>query len=261
MTVLGAGEVCCIRADLPDKKSIAETRKLLSEYWFWTKNPDILTQERAIECVPFFDTDVGDTIIFHPQDPNRWYILVYESDTVSVVSCLRELLEFYAGFEDEYPYKFICWDGAVSMGIWGYQSFENYQANHLLELIIASPENLSDDVKLHMNSKSGIDIIDSVLNSRKDVTNILEDVEFCCMTIAVAEIVAGLNGNPSPHLPESLKKWLQGKPKPSVLTIESAKNSISSILSKSKLKQLWQKQEEDYPKWLAVLEDLRHRLG
>lgn len=85
-----------------------EVRGRLSEYWFWDKSPDVLTQAQAIECVPFFDSDYGDDILFHPSDPNRWFILVHEAEEVVVVHCFRELYNFYLRICNDLqpPYKF-----------------------------------------------------------------------------------------------------------------------------------------------------------
>ena len=51
-----------------------ETQERLSEHWFWDKSPNVLTQNQAVECVPFFDSSDGDDIIFHPSDQGRWRV-------------------------------------------------------------------------------------------------------------------------------------------------------------------------------------------
>jgi hypothetical protein len=74
---------------------LMELRDRLSAFWFWDKSPELLTQERAVECVPFFDSSCGDDIIFHPSDRNCWFILQHEADTVAVVHSFQELCAFY----------------------------------------------------------------------------------------------------------------------------------------------------------------------
>jgi hypothetical protein len=75
-------------------------RDRLSAFWFWDKSPELLTQARAVECVPFFDSSCGDDIIFHPSDRNRWFILQHEADTVAVVHSFQELCAFYLDDDD-----------------------------------------------------------------------------------------------------------------------------------------------------------------
>jgi hypothetical protein len=74
---------------------LQETRDRLSECWFWQEDPKILTQSRAVECVPFFDSGGGDDIIFHPSDRERWFILPHEEENIIIVSSFRELCDFY----------------------------------------------------------------------------------------------------------------------------------------------------------------------
>jgi SMI1 / KNR4 family (SUKH-1) len=75
---------------------LTELRDRLAEYWFWNENPDLLTQSRAMECVPFFDSYGGDDIIFHPSDRNRWFILPHEEEEIYVVSSFQELCKLYS---------------------------------------------------------------------------------------------------------------------------------------------------------------------
>lgn len=92
-----------------------ETRDRLSECWFWQEDPKILTQSRAVECVPFFDSGGGDDIIFHPSDRDRWFILPHEEENIIVVSSFRELCDFYVqrcrddnGNSLQPPFEFSC---------------------------------------------------------------------------------------------------------------------------------------------------------
>jgi SMI1 / KNR4 family (SUKH-1) len=112
VSTLGIGETeFSLRAWLPQNirdNHLMEMRDRLSEFWFWDKSPELLTQERAVECVPFFDSSCGDDIIFHPSDRNRWFILQHEADTVAVVHSFQELCALYLDGDDDLPppYKF-----------------------------------------------------------------------------------------------------------------------------------------------------------
>ena len=104
VTTLGAGETSiCIRAFSPRfiKEHIDETRERFVDYWFWTDSPDILTKERALECLPFFDSYIGDDIIFHPDEPDRWFILPHEGTHIYVVSSFRELIAHYCPYDND----------------------------------------------------------------------------------------------------------------------------------------------------------------
>ena len=93
------------------KVGIGEMRSRLSEFWFWDKSPDILTQSQAIECVPFFVSGDGDDILFHPSDRKHWFILGHEEEMVIVVHSFQELCNFYhQRYEDlQAPYRFQVW--------------------------------------------------------------------------------------------------------------------------------------------------------
>jgi hypothetical protein len=111
VTTLGSGEtefslrVFSPRSILDDH--LPEVRDRLSEFWFWDQSPDILTQNQAVECVPFFDSSLGDDILFHPSNLNRWFILGHGAEKVVVVQSFQELCDFYLQDEDlVHPYKF-----------------------------------------------------------------------------------------------------------------------------------------------------------
>lgn len=91
---------------------LGEVRNRLSEHWFWNKSHNVLTQAQAIECVPFFDSDHGDDILFHPSEPNRWFILGHETEEVAVVHSFQELCDFYLPMCDDLkpPYKFYSYE-------------------------------------------------------------------------------------------------------------------------------------------------------
>jgi Domain of unknown function (DUF4259)/SMI1 / KNR4 family (SUKH-1) len=253
VTTLGAGETnICIRAFPPRfiNDRINETRERFADYWFWTDSPDILTKDRALECLPFFDTDVGDDIIFHPDEPDRWFILPHEATHVAVVSSFRELVDYYCSdCSDELNidsiFEFDGWSLTEYMNIFDYDSFENLDAGDFL----FECENLSDLSLID-------DAIDSVI---KDSGKKIE-VPKCCRAIAAAEMIAALNGNGSDSLPEEVTDWVIGKPKPTPILIDRARQAIDRILADSELKELWKENAEDYPRWIAVLESIKNRV-
>ncbi len=100
ITTFGTGDTNnSIRVFSPRKiqeRFLYETRERLSEHWFWNDNSTSLTQSRAVECVPFFDSAAGDDILFHPSDQNHWFILPHEEEDIIVVRSFRELCNVYA---------------------------------------------------------------------------------------------------------------------------------------------------------------------
>ncbi|PSB01387.1 SMI1/KNR4 family protein [Merismopedia glauca] len=90
------------------ESQMLEVQDRLSEFWFWDKSPDILTQSQAIECVPFFDSPDGDDILFHPSDQSRWFILQHDGDKIIVIHSFQKLCAFYLKRNRKLrpPYKF-----------------------------------------------------------------------------------------------------------------------------------------------------------
>ena len=100
VTTFGAGELSVIflRAFAPRQIMTVyrdKTQERLAEFWFWEESPEILTKQKAIECLPFFDSACGDDILFHPSDPNTWFILPYEEEKVVTVYNFKELVDYY----------------------------------------------------------------------------------------------------------------------------------------------------------------------
>ncbi len=112
ITTLGIGETEFHIRTLPPQlildDYLLEVQERLSEFWFWDRSPDILTQAHAVECVPFFDSPDGDDILFHPSDRSRWFILPHEEEEIFVVHSFQELCTFYLQRYDDLqpPYKF-----------------------------------------------------------------------------------------------------------------------------------------------------------
>lgn len=45
-----------------------------SEYWFWDEGRDVLSKEKALECIIVADTGNGDELVFHPSQPDKLYM-------------------------------------------------------------------------------------------------------------------------------------------------------------------------------------------
>jgi hypothetical protein len=112
ITTLGVGDTQFhLRAYSPQRildEDLFELRGRLAEFWFWDKTPDILTQAHAVECVPFFASEDGDDIIFHPSNRNCWFLLPHGDEAVIVVRSFRELCAYYLQRYDDLqaPYEF-----------------------------------------------------------------------------------------------------------------------------------------------------------
>lgn len=83
-------------------------RERFAEHWFWDQSPDILTQAKALECLPFFDDDLGSDILFHPSDVSRWFVLPHEDAVVLVMHSFKELCDYCLSMQDDVypPYEF-----------------------------------------------------------------------------------------------------------------------------------------------------------
>ena len=129
------------------------------------------------------------------------------------------------------------------MNISGYNSFENSHAEDMLE----------ESSDLASISKA----IDLVIEPSENKLK----VPTCCRAIAAAEMIAALNGKGAQSLPEEVTMWTEGIPKPTPILIARARQAIDLILSNSELKEVWQENVEDYPKWIDVSNDIKARLS
>lgn len=109
--LLGAGEITSISLQIFTPYRIRdvlgpESRNRLKEFWFWTESSDTLTQQKAIDCFPFFGSTLGDEILFHPSNLDQWFILPRHDNEIIVVHNLDELISFYldreSSFDDDF---------------------------------------------------------------------------------------------------------------------------------------------------------------
>ena len=67
---------------LEGDNNVTEWRKRIDEYWFWDEGKEILTKQKALECVIIADTMDGDELVAHPSEPNRLYVLPRYEETI-----------------------------------------------------------------------------------------------------------------------------------------------------------------------------------
>lgn len=90
-----------------------------------------------------------------------------------------------------------------------------------------------------------------------------QDALECEQAIAAAEVLADQAGFGNGHLPDGdgAAKWIASMPPPDRDLLHEARHVLRLILEGSELKDLWKQNAECYPKWVAMVEDLRKRLG
>jgi hypothetical protein len=64
--------------------SVTEWRKRIDEYWFWDEGKEILSKEKALECIIIADTMEGDELVAHSSEPSRLYVLPRHEETIYV---------------------------------------------------------------------------------------------------------------------------------------------------------------------------------
>ncbi len=67
---------------LGGESSYLAWRERVDAYWFWDEGVDVLSKERALECVCVADTLNGDELVFHPSDPDRIFILPRSEEAI-----------------------------------------------------------------------------------------------------------------------------------------------------------------------------------
>ena len=74
---------------------LQEWRKRIEEYWFWRQGETVLPKHKALECIIVGDTLDGDELVFHPDQPNKIYVLPRHSEKIFVVrGGLESLIEW-----------------------------------------------------------------------------------------------------------------------------------------------------------------------
>ncbi len=81
--------------------------------------------------------------------------------------------------------------------------------------------------------------------------------------LAAAEIINAIKNGPREGLPEEVLEWITAHKKLDVSKlIPKARAMVERALGeKSELKELWQENKEEFPLWLADVNDLKSRLS
>jgi hypothetical protein len=100
--------------------------------------------------------------------------------------------------------------------------------------------------------KYALDIID-----QDPVT--LEEVSDCRIALAAADLIASLDGDINPNLPEEAEDWITMMDRSAVSLRSLAEDVVSSILDQSALKTFMQKKDllDD---WIPIIKGLLKRL-
>lgn len=130
------------------------------------------------------------------------------------------------------------------MGAWGHNAFENDDAS---------------DWVWELRDSTDFTVIEAALGAMIDDSAEYLESPQCANALAAAEVVAALNGRPASVLPDDVKSWVKGKPKPNPPLLAKAKKAVARIARSSELRDLWQEGKE-FEKWHAAVSDLEARL-
>ncbi len=85
MQKLGVGTYCdFLRVFSPDQilERYQDARERWRTSYFWDAGRDVLSKEQVLESIIFADTTDGDEIIFHPQMPDKLFVLPRHDDQI-----------------------------------------------------------------------------------------------------------------------------------------------------------------------------------
>lgn len=77
----------------------------------------------------------------------------------------------------------------------------------------------------------------------------------------VDALESAMNGKGAGSLPPEVNEWLKGQSVAGPELTAKARSAVDAILSNSELKELWEENEDDFPRWTALLNDLKSRLS
>lgn len=129
------------------------------------------------------------------------------------------------------------------MGVWGPGHFQNDDAQDWAEGLTSAPDETT--LKLVLEVVTGEEELASTE---------------CAIAIAAAEIVAGLKGQPSDSLPDSVRLWLTRHAKPvSDEVVRLARQAVHRVRHESGLRDLWS-EVDDFDQWESGISSLLARL-
>jgi hypothetical protein len=130
------------------------------------------------------------------------------------------------------------------MGTWGVKTFENDGSLDWLYTLEECDDTSALEDALNPEDVNDLDATDGE------------------MILAASEVILGILKSPREGLPEEAIKWIKSHKKLEVSPLVSrAVNLIGKVIEKdSELKELWEENEEDFPKWKEDVEDLLLKL-
>jgi len=133
------------------------------------------------------------------------------------------------------------------MGTWGYRTFEND----------AAMDWLGD-----LTDSEGIAFLERSLLPKDDVEGAAMDADEAVEIAAASEIVYGLLNGPREGLPEESLDWLRDNEHVEAAVLKPVcERQLGRVLGdESDLRQLWEENKAEYPKWKANVEALRNGL-
>ena len=130
------------------------------------------------------------------------------------------------------------------MGVQGPKSFQNEAA---MEWVSELAE--------YTDLAGAAEAIDSVMADKADYL----DADVCQEGVAAAEVVAAAAGKPAADLPDEVKAWIGGKPKPDAALVAKTLEAMAAIREKSELREFWEDSEE-LAGWNTAMDELKGRL-
>lgn len=83
----------------------------------------------------------------------------------------------------------------------------------------------------------------------------------CCVALAAAEVVAALQGRPSPAMPKGVASWVgASRLQVNEDLLRLARLAVHRVATQSELLALWQEADE-MEGWVATIRELESRLG
>jgi hypothetical protein len=132
------------------------------------------------------------------------------------------------------------------VGSWGVGSFENDAA---AEWFLHVEEAVDPGAVMAT-------AIDDVLSAAEE-----PDLNLSCEAVAAAELLACCAGQLPVLLPDNVKGWVEANGHgPHAEEVARAVDAVDRVRQESALRDLWEPDDE-YPRWLADLDDLLSRLG
>ena len=133
------------------------------------------------------------------------------------------------------------------MGAWGIHTFED-------DLNVGWFDDLCDE-------KKPLAFLEDCLDLSPIGEDEMDD-ESCAGVLCTAVIMDGLLNGPTPDLPDEVVSWLEDNKKLKVTKLmpDAIAGLGRFLLDGSEMNDLWNENEDDYPKWKQLAFDLKARL-